>query len=272
MANRRGMTLIELLVVIAIIGVLIALLLPAIHKVRDAAFRVQSQNQLRQIILAVHQFGNANAGRWPSADTSIAQSRGEGSVHVELLPYIEQGALYDAFESSPTFPILKFYISPADPTAEASLATSYAVTSYAANYQVFKGIPRGSDTIPDGMSQTIAFAEHYGYNCQGRTYLYASQQGSSDVRRATFADNCCDISPVTTGDPPTSAPTLRGFTFQVAPLVENCVPLVAQGPSSAGMLVALSDGSSRLLSSGMLSTTYWAAVTPAGGETLGPDW
>ncbi len=276
MASRRGMTLLELLVVITIIAVFIGLLLPAIQKVREAAARAQSQNQLRQIVLALHQYGDTNSSRWPSADTQFDKGSRQGSVFMELLPYLEQAPLYQQadpnFDSVGPFKPLKFLMSPADPTASAALAVNYGTTSYAANYQVFKNYPHVPATVSDGMSQTIAFAEHYGFDCQGRRFMYMSQEPNSGNRRATFADTYTDFVPVTAGNPPTSGPSFPGYTFQVRPAVADCLPSIAQTPHSSGMLAGMCDGSVRVLAGGMSSATYWGAVTPAGGEVLGSDW
>jgi len=98
----RGFTLIELLVVVAIIGVLIALLLPAVQSAREAARRVQCVNHLKQIGLALHVYHN-NFGRFPS-NGGVLYGPGANyedlSYMVSLLPFIEQKTLYDRIDRS----------------------------------------------------------------------------------------------------------------------------------------------------------------------------
>jgi prepilin-type N-terminal cleavage/methylation domain-containing protein/prepilin-type processing-associated H-X9-DG protein len=105
MRPRRGFTLIELLVVIAIIGVLIALLLPAVQAAREAARRAQCVSNLRQIGVALQNYHSA-LGCFPSgwlfnssvppATTSQPQFGGTFSAHVFMLPFLEQTSLYNA--------------------------------------------------------------------------------------------------------------------------------------------------------------------------------
>jgi len=117
--RRNAFTLIELLVVVAIIAILIGLLLPAVQKVRDAAARLSSQNNLKQLGLALHGFHAAH-GRLPGmlpAGASNATSFGY-SVHAQLLPHIEQEALGKLFDTTQplflgTFPGPTFQLNPA---------------------------------------------------------------------------------------------------------------------------------------------------------------
>ena len=99
---RRGFTLVELLVVIAIIGILIALLLPAVQQARETAHRVQCLNNLKQIALAVHNYCDSY-GAIPNAAYPWEYSGGNGQPGAWgwgtiLLPFLEQKAIYDTFK------------------------------------------------------------------------------------------------------------------------------------------------------------------------------
>jgi len=103
--QRRGFTLVELLVVIAIIGILIALLLPAVQAAREAARRAHCSNNQRQLGVAAHQYHDSHKhlppgiGYYPTAENGVF-----GNYHLHLLPFLEQGALYDLSLGSVPFP------------------------------------------------------------------------------------------------------------------------------------------------------------------------
>ena len=92
--RRKGFTLVELLVVIAIIGVLVALLLPAIQAAREAARRSQCGNNMRQIGMALHNYHDTTNQFPPGAFRGTSR----GSNLIRLLPFLEQQALYDLFD------------------------------------------------------------------------------------------------------------------------------------------------------------------------------
>ena len=173
--GRRGFTLIELLVVIAIIAVLIGLLVPAVQKVREAAGRLQSQNNIKQVLLAAHN-GHDSLGVLPPAVAfwwnnpayTGGYTNSDGTFFFCLLPYYEQGALQTSITNWPGSGLgainanqaamsvpLKILVAPNDPSGSNNVFVNgfsadwmwknpvdVALCSYACNWQVF-GRPRG---------------------------------------------------------------------------------------------------------------------------------
>jgi prepilin-type N-terminal cleavage/methylation domain-containing protein/prepilin-type processing-associated H-X9-DG protein len=177
-AARRAFTLVELLVVIAVIGILVALLLPAVQAAREAARRMSCTSNLRQIGVALHNYhdawGNFPPARnpWPLVHSPLAR----------VLPYVEQENLqrlvdYKQPLSAPanvtaSQTLLKLYICPSDgqPRVGTSLdgATNYVANVgsgtegyglIAAGDGVFNQVPLGFRELIDGSSNTAAISE-----------------------------------------------------------------------------------------------------------------
>ncbi|HBO42870.1 MAG TPA: prepilin-type cleavage/methylation domain-containing protein [Planctomycetaceae bacterium] len=95
--EHEGFTLVELLVVIAIIGVLVALLLPAVQAAREAARRIQCSNRIKQVALAMHAYEDANKVLPYASEYVTSSPTPKGTATAFVLPYLEQQAVYDMF-------------------------------------------------------------------------------------------------------------------------------------------------------------------------------
>jgi len=290
-----GFTLIELLVVIAIIAVLIGLLLPAVQKVRQAAARAQSQNNLKQMSLALHSLNDANnvlpamVGYYPqttNAGNGVANTPGNtrGTVQYFLLPYIEQEATYKTMATVHNDSWycgygIKAYISPADPTQAAngmldSSSPRYA-TSYVPNEWVFgsgtalgstsigQSVPKASiQRIQDGTSNTIVWSERYaqcGPTTSCASYYWGETGGACNRLGGAGGQG--------------STPGFYSLSpAQSNPSAANCNPCLLQAPSAGGILVGLGDGSVRSVSTGVSAATWGNAIQPNDGNPLGSDW
>jgi prepilin-type N-terminal cleavage/methylation domain-containing protein len=278
---RKALTLIETLVVIVIVGVVLGLALPAIQKVRAHAATVECLNKLRQVSLAIHNYAGDRAGQMPSVDAGVNPNA--LSLHFEILPYLEHGS-YFAEVNSGKRPrggnyTMKQYLCSLDPSLP---LTRDSLASFAANAMLYRGKANHGSAIPDGLSNTLAFAEHYAFPpvpAGGRTqfswYIESFEPIPGEfVRRATFADNLLgDIVPDTSGVPPVSqASASSGLTFQLRPALALCDTRIAQTAHHGGMPTAFADGSARVLGGKISETVYWALVTPKGGESISDDW
>jgi prepilin-type N-terminal cleavage/methylation domain-containing protein len=280
--RRSAFSMIELLVVLAILGFLLALLLPAVQKVREAAARAQTQNNLKQVVLAMHSCQDTFKSL-PPAFGKFAGMKTAQSIHVHLLPFMEQNILYQQYLQEQgddrDRQVIFGFVSPSDPSHPNPPA---GIQNSAANLRAFstKGLQTQWDaplpalgkeepgqaripaSFPDGTSNTIVFGTRYG-TCGDGGSRYASAPNTNTA--AFFGQNPAKV---------TAAPANMTATFLLHPAANQCrpTPLMGHAFSASGIDVALADGSSRFVSARVSITTWNAAMCPNDGQVLGADW
>jgi prepilin-type N-terminal cleavage/methylation domain-containing protein/prepilin-type processing-associated H-X9-DG protein len=185
-ARRKGYSMVELLVVISIIGILLGLLLPAVQQGREAAARVQCQNNMRQIGIALHNYHDSHGHLPPGQPKNQDDPNYSLTWDALILPQIDQGPLWAqterAFQTRPRWPydnpphvalatVVKTYVCPDDGRLFSPITDRDGVTAAYTSYLGVRGggradgvlgiRPKGINltSITDGTSQTLMVGE-----------------------------------------------------------------------------------------------------------------
>ncbi len=304
---RRGFTLVELLVVIAIIGVLVALLLPAVQAAREAARRSQCTNNLKQHGLSLHNFEDAFV-QYPalisasSGSPHTVQDKFKGSTGFTLfnwlLPYIEQRPLYDASNLNVNTNVngklvyqtpIKAHQCPSETSSPRGLgatthggANVWAIGNYAGNYLAI-GNPDGtsnaecreglakSSELTDGTSNTLIFTERYGTCGNGGAPHSTSTNGNlwSDSNSVWRPIFCINAVSKDPSVLSSGAAYPACQKFQMHPhWFNNCDPIRTQSPHPGGINVCMGDGSVKSITASIDDVVWAAACNPIDGAPL----
>jgi len=280
--NRSGFNAIELVVVILIVFLLLGLILVILPRPRGPD-RFMIFNNLKQITLACHSANDMFKGIPPAFD-QYGDMPFAASVHVHLLPYIEQNNLYKMYlaqEGKGDWDkhVVFTFITEIDFTLTKD---GGGIQNFAANLRVFsdKGMATKFDanmpalariepgkanipkSFPDGTSNTILFSTKYA-NCKEGGSRFAADPSSPFA--AFFGQNAAKVK---------AHPSDPTATFQDYPTQDECLttPLMAQSVTARWIILGLADGSVRSILPTISPLTWNLALQPNDGLELGAEW
>ncbi len=285
--KRRGFTLIELLVVIAIIGVLVALLLPAVQQAREAARRIQCTNNLKQIGLALHGYHDTH-GRLPMGYTfSPGYVRGGFGWGAMILPGLEQRALFDstnfqvplwhAANATTSIVANSAYLCPSDETSQGKFLERdgflYAKSSYVGSFG-----PGNMDANPDdrrglfSRNSSVRFAD--ATDGLSNT-LSAGERHNGEFGVAIGSHDHSEAETVWIGavkeDPDDDHAHTTLFQSSHTPSSRDMNDQDAASRHPGGTNFLFGEGSVRFVKNSVSLATYQALSSRAGGEIAGSD-
>lgn len=252
--RRPALSLVELLVAVGIVALLVGLLIPAVQKARDAAVRVSSQNNLRQLAVAAHDYESANRQLPGTGKTTFD---GTPVLFFDLLPHVGAGGVYAEFtlngrvivpppQGGPAH-VVKTYVSPKDVSLPGgATADGRACASYTHNPGVFQDNATLA-RVADGTAFTTMFSDR--------------QMRCRDVDNPWFAAQPDFL--MFGAFPPES---------NFAPTPDGCDPERVCTPHRPYILVAMADGSTHTVSYLAASLHWVTAAIPDDGVTPGPEW
>ena len=249
--QRAAFTALQLVFLLGILLLGLALLVPAVQKVREAAARTQSINNVKQMALAMHSYHDVNKGFPPAVGEMAGQI---GPAHFHILPYIEQQALYQAadgasWKNQAYGNVIPIYLDPRDDSSPNHMYKNWlGTTNYAVNWMVCKEGKQSLVRITDGTSNTLLFAQRY---------------------------QMCNGEPTAWGYPSIHpwAPMFAYYSngkFQVNPPQDKCDPRLTQTIGN-GMIAGYCDGSVRYLSADIRPTTWYYLCDPNDGNVIPAD-